>query len=321
MLGSHKVSVIIPLYNKGDYVAATIKSAIGQIHRSLEILVIDNGSTDEGPSLVKTASQLDDRIRLLASPKRGPGHARNYGVQNATGEWILFLDADDLIEPDHISHLLNVSQRNPGKSIIAGGWREFPDNAPDKITVKTPCGLKVPSQLIVASIAASPWAVHAAIMKRELVTQCPWPEEMDGLLAEDNAFWFRVCLRGSVAYSHSASALYRTQTANCRTQSSDVEKWFTGVHTAVQKNLSSLLEVTGRTPDALQSTALMQLYSTLYKQAVEARNLQTAKAAEAEATRWLNQAVKLGHLRPTILARSLLGIAWTERLKLLLRKN
>jgi glycosyltransferase involved in cell wall biosynthesis len=316
-----EVSIVIPLYNKGAYIAETLHSALAQHAVTLEIIAVDNGSTDDGPTIVKQISGRAPSVRFLTSPKRGPGHARNHGVFHAAGRWILFLDADDLIEPNHLRTLWDVSVSNPEKSIIAGGWKEFPADAPEKLTLKTPAGISDESQLLVSAIAASPWAVHAAMIKRELVSRCPWPEEMDGMLAEDNAFWFRLCLSGSVAYSPHAGALYRTQTANCRTQSHDVEKWFAGVHTAVQKNVTALLEVTGLPPNPQQAAALMHLYSSLYRQSVAAANSAVASAAKYEATHWLKHSVSLRHFPPALVARRLLGIAWTERLKMLLSAN
>lgn len=318
---STEVSVIIPLYNKGPYISETLNSAIRQQDVQLEIVAVDNGSSDDGPVIVRHFSAEEPRVRLLQSPKRGPGHARNYGVAHTTGKWILFLDADDLIEPNHLRNLLDVLKAYPQASVIAGGWKEFPADAPDQLTFKSPAGHSNPSQLLESAIAASPWAVHSALVKRELVSRCPWPEEMDGMLAEDNAFWFRLCLSGSVAYSNEAGALYRTQTTNCRTQSHDVEKWFTGVHTAVQKNLAALHEISGQSPTPQQAAVLMQLYSSLYRQSIQSHNVSIADVAKREATLWLRRAVSFTQLSPTLLARRALGIAWTERLKLLLSAN
>lgn len=285
----------------------------------LEILVVENYSTDDGPSIVRRIAEQDRRVHLLESPKRGPGHARNFGLTFGSGNWILFLDADDLIEPDHLSCLLRASEFYPDKSIIAGGWKEFIDGVSDTLSVKNPTGRNGANKLLDSAIATSPWAMHSAIVRRKLVNQHPFPEEMDGMLAEDNAFWFRLCLAGSVAYSDQSTALYRTQTSNCRTQSHDVDKWFSGVHTAVQKNIAALQDFTGTPPNPKQSAALMQLYSGLYQQAIQAGNKRIADAAKLEATRWLKRAIALDNVRPSLLARRLLGIAWTERLKLRLK--
>jgi hypothetical protein len=315
-----RISIVIPLYNKGKYITETICSVLVQELKDLEIIVVDNGSTDDGATIVRGLVQSEPRVRLLQSPGCGPGHARNYGVAQATGSWILFLDADDLIEPSHLSSLLDISERNPERSIIAGGWKEFVDGESGRMVEKSPAGRDDRTNLINGAVASSPWAVHAAIVKRELALQCPWPEEMDGMLAEDNVFWFQLCLSGTVAYSESNGALYRTQTANCRTQSHDIEKWFCGVHEAVRRNVAAL-EVRKLNPNAEQCEALMRLYSELYRQAVEGNAVEFKRRALHEAQRWLSAGQQTGHrISMSMTVRRLLGIGMFERTKRVLGK-
>src|ERR1700735_4941661 len=99
------VSIITPLFNKAPYVAETIQSVLAQTMADWEMIVVENGSTDEGPNVVRQFN--DPRIHLMESPKRGPGAARNLGLERARGEWILFLDADDLIERDYLNNAVN----------------------------------------------------------------------------------------------------------------------------------------------------------------------------------------------------------------------
>ena len=308
-----KVSVCCPLYNKGPYVADTLNSVLAQTEQDIEILVIDNGSTDEGADVVTEFSERDNRVCLLSAPQRGPGHARNYGVQFAKSDWILFLDADDLIESNHIETMLAIACSHADVNIVAGGWQEFPDGHPQNLTTRRPAGQR--GGLLDSAIAASPWAVHAAIVKCELVSRIRWPEDMDGMLAEDNAFWFSICLAGTVAYSESNGAVYRTQTANCRTQSHDIEKWFIGVHEAVQRNVAALKERDLK-PNAEQSAALMRLYSELYSKAVTTSDPEFSRRALDEADRWLIASKDSGHrFTKSMLLRRTIGIATFERTK------
>src|SRR3546814_18007665 len=102
---SPRFSVVMPLYNKAAHVRAAIESALSQSLPAHEILVIDNRSTDGGRELV--AAIDDERIRLLDLPAPGPGGyaGRNLGIHAARGDWIAFLDADDLWQPDHLAVL------------------------------------------------------------------------------------------------------------------------------------------------------------------------------------------------------------------------
>ena len=318
---SPKVSIIVPLFNKGPYVAETIRSAISQTTKDLEIVVVDNGSSDEGPEIVGRLAVTDKRILFVTAPGRGPGHARNYGIKQSSSDWILFLDADDILKPNHLASLLEVHSQNPNANVIAGGWQEFRDGHPNQLTVKKPSGTDPSQCLLDSAIAASPWVVHAAMLKRELLLKTPWPEDMDSMLAEDNAFWFRICLNATVAFSTECGALYRTQTQNCRTQSDEIAKWFSGVHEAVTRNISALHEHALK-PNGKQARSLMHLYSELYTKAEKANDQKHKTLALQQANYWLNESSKSGEATtPSMLFRRLLGIPLTQRLKLLLSQT
>ena len=102
-----KVSVIIPVYNAQQYVGATIESVLSQSYENLEILIIDDGSPDES---VKVCQQFKDpRIKIIRQANRGLPGARNTGIRNASGDYVAFLDADDIWLPEklekHVNHL------------------------------------------------------------------------------------------------------------------------------------------------------------------------------------------------------------------------
>lgn len=88
-----QVSVIIPLYNKGPYVRRALDSVFAQTFQDYEVIVVDDGSTDDGPEQVETYK--NSRLRLIRQANAGPGAARNRGVAEAKGKYIAFLDADD----------------------------------------------------------------------------------------------------------------------------------------------------------------------------------------------------------------------------------
>jgi glycosyltransferase involved in cell wall biosynthesis len=88
-----EVSVVIPLYNKGSLVQRALESVLDQTYQNFEILVVDDGSTDHGPEVVRRFS--DSRIRMFPQPNAGPGGARNRGVQESRAPYLAFLDADD----------------------------------------------------------------------------------------------------------------------------------------------------------------------------------------------------------------------------------
>ena len=94
------LTVVMPLYQKAGSVLAAVRSALRQRFADFELLVVDDGSTDEGPALV--AGIIDPRLRLLRQPNQGPGAARNRGLAEARGALVAFLDADDEWDPEFL---------------------------------------------------------------------------------------------------------------------------------------------------------------------------------------------------------------------------
>ena len=100
-----KVSVIIPIYNAYDYLRPALDSVVYQTLREIEIICIDDGSTDRSLEILKEYQKNDDRVRIVTEANAGPGIARNNGLGRARGEYIAFLDADDFYEPNFLELL------------------------------------------------------------------------------------------------------------------------------------------------------------------------------------------------------------------------
>lgn len=97
------VSVIIPVYNTEDYIADTMDSIIHQTLSNIEIIVIDDGSTDKSPEILEDYKQKDPRIQVLSQKNQGVSVARNRGIEQARGKYIYFMDSDDLLDPNALS--------------------------------------------------------------------------------------------------------------------------------------------------------------------------------------------------------------------------
>lgn len=107
------ISVIIPVYNAKDYLPRCIGSLTCQLYKNLEIILVDDGSTDGSAALCDQYARKDPRICVYHLPNRGPAIARNHGLDNAHGEWIAFVDSDDRVLPNHISSMYSLSQDSP----------------------------------------------------------------------------------------------------------------------------------------------------------------------------------------------------------------
>lgn len=95
-----KVSVIIPIYNTAAYLPQALESICKQTLKELQIICIDDGSTDESPQIIKKRATLDERIQIISQKNQGQGAARNHGLSYATGEYIYFMDSDDVLATD-----------------------------------------------------------------------------------------------------------------------------------------------------------------------------------------------------------------------------
>jgi glycosyltransferase involved in cell wall biosynthesis len=93
------VSIIVPAYNAERFLARTLRSALRQTYVTLEMIVIDDGSTDSTAAVARAFAQSDERVRVISFPNGGVAKARNIGINEAAGELIAFLDADDLWHP------------------------------------------------------------------------------------------------------------------------------------------------------------------------------------------------------------------------------
>lgn len=113
-----RVSVIIPMYNAESYIRQCIHSVISQTWDNLEILVIDDGSTDRSLEICEELGRIDDRIRILTQKNRGVSAARNRGMEAAVGEYVFFLDSDDAIHPLLIEAMT-------GKAEVSGAEMAF----------------------------------------------------------------------------------------------------------------------------------------------------------------------------------------------------
>jgi glycosyltransferase involved in cell wall biosynthesis len=302
------ISIITPLHNKVAYIGETIQSVLSQTYSDWEMLIVENGSTDG--SFLKAQEFQDVRLRFLESPKQGPGAARNYGLNLAQGEWIQFLDADDLLEPDHLEQQLIAADKNPEAEIIACSWQEFTDENLSGRILRQPTGVGQPIQVLQDfAIAFTPWAPHAAIVKRSVLSaDCYWPEQLDQYLAEDTAFWFKLVNKCKVAYGHSQGAVYRLHTPLCRNQVSNPEKLFEGVNAAIELNCQYLQEKNiSYTP--AQCEYLMTAYSQMYLLARKKNSVNVEQQALSIASEWLRKYfVVAKNPRIPMLIRHLMGL-------------
>lgn len=112
------VSVIIPAYNAGETIKSTLSSIFNQTYKNLEVIVVDDGSTDNTSEEAQAVRCFDSRLILLRKKNGGPSSARNYGIEHSNGEYIIFVDADDCLRADAIACMVSCAIKN-NSDIIA----------------------------------------------------------------------------------------------------------------------------------------------------------------------------------------------------------
>lgn len=124
------ISVIVPAYNAEAFLDQCLESIVAQTYRHLEILVVDDGSTDGTGAMCDRWAQRDDRIRVIHQPNGGHSAARNTALETMTGDLVAMVDSDDVIHPEFTATLLDVMQQTLA-DIAVGGYIPFQGAAPD----------------------------------------------------------------------------------------------------------------------------------------------------------------------------------------------
>lgn len=121
------ISVIIPVYNMADRIGRCLDSIVGQSFKDVEIIVVDDGSADGTADIIKEYASKDSRVRYFSQENSGVSAARNAGLGTASGEYILFIDADDEIEEDYLRNIADKADSIGADILIWGIKRRFED--------------------------------------------------------------------------------------------------------------------------------------------------------------------------------------------------
>ncbi len=120
------ISCIIPVFNGEQYLASAVESVLAQSCGPIEIVVVDDGSTDGTPAV---AGAFEPRLTYVRQPRKGPAAARNRGVEQSSAELVAFLDADDVWLPEKVSLQVRWLEEHPGADLCFSGFRNFWDPA------------------------------------------------------------------------------------------------------------------------------------------------------------------------------------------------
>ena len=215
MVNEVAVSVIIPLYNREEYVKRAIDSVISQTYQNFEIIVIDGHSTDDGPAIVKNFH--DPRIVFVEQEDRGVSTARNQGADLAKSDFIAFLDADDEWGPRHLEILVKLQEKYPEAGMYVTALKiTEPGNIIRSPTIK--------------AIPSAPWEGLIPSFFQFIVPDMPFNTSCVGIpkkhfvetggfivgvqCGEDYDLWLRIALKFRIAFSWEGESIWHHEAGN-----------------------------------------------------------------------------------------------------------
>lgn len=147
-----EVSVIMPVYNKAEYLAQGLQSILDQVFRDFELLIINDGSTDSSLSIIQDFARRDPRILVFDVPNGGVSKARNLGLDRASGKYITFIDADDYVAPEYLENMYRILCRWGVDMVISGVTKYWKDR-PETVSMIGPFRGRVPMDKLLPSFA------------------------------------------------------------------------------------------------------------------------------------------------------------------------
>jgi glycosyltransferase involved in cell wall biosynthesis len=215
------ISVVIPLYNKAPYIRRTIQTVLEQSFQDIEIVIVDDGSTDGGGVIVQ---EMDNaRCRLYCQPNAGKSAARNKGVELARSDLIAFLDADDEWHPEFLAASLALHQRWPDivGSLINYERSDIHQAALPRNVAAGP--LESYFRFCLANGGSGMWTGAVMVRKKPLLEAGGFP--LGSKMGEDLDTWFRLACQGPIAYEPRPLAEYFCDRGICSTSKVDCDIW------------------------------------------------------------------------------------------------
>ncbi|HKY94115.1 MAG TPA: glycosyltransferase [Kiloniellales bacterium] len=202
-----RLSYVMPAYNRASSLAAAAESVLAQLEAGDELIVVDDGSTDDTPErLIQLQKRWNGLLRVERQTNAGPGAARNRGIALASGDWIGFLDSDDELLPGAVALVRAAIARDPGAGFLCGGRVERVNGGAERRLA----GRSVPADPLLAMesflvTGRRSLGVGAVLARRDVALRTGFPPELP--FAEDNVFFARAL--GSTRTISLVEPLYR----------------------------------------------------------------------------------------------------------------
>lgn len=258
------ISVIIPVYNVDEYLAECVDSVIGQTYKNLEIILVDDGSTDRSGSICDEYRLRDARIRVIHKTNGGISSARNAGLEIAQGSYIGFVDSDDYIADDMFSQLYMNIKDNCQISVcfnnVVDGTKIFAEcQLPDKITILS--NEEAVKELIVDSTIKN--YVCNKLYRAELFSGLRFPE---GKIYEDIAINYLLFDRAEhISVIPKTLYYYRMRSGSVSAHKTDEKKWFHNCCAMIENKRERYEYFREHKNSSLPEMALASMIPSLYE--------------------------------------------------------
>jgi glycosyltransferase involved in cell wall biosynthesis len=238
-----EVSVVIPAFNAGGTIDAALQSVFAQTFRDFEVIVVDDGSTDDTASSVATWA---DRVICRSQPNHGPAHARNQGLRLSQGRFIAFLDADDVWLPRKLERQVAYFKRFPSTALLHGAAIVSRSPLTAMLEIAEPASLDAaggpPSNQFCAVFHDININTLTVMIRRDVLADVGTFDERRELHVEDWDLWLRIAARHPIGYLPMPLAIRRPGGG----MSSAVEKTFRGQRLVIEKVAPMCAEVCKR---------------------------------------------------------------------------
>lgn len=224
-----RFSVIMPVYNKAATLSAAVSSVLAQTFEDYELIIVNDGSTDDFES-VATELKKEKCIRIISQENGGVSVARNTGISKATGEFVCFLDADDLYTEDHLEVLNDLIERYREQSFFATShMTSYPDGkesrSSDALSAYPDDFLCENLFLLLNTQGDGIINTNCMCISRELLLQENIRFEAGEKIGEDTDLWFRVALRHPIVLTKRPTNVYRREYSTATAKTSNTLSW------------------------------------------------------------------------------------------------
>lgn len=203
-----KVSVIIPVFNGEQYIAMALESVFSQTYQNYEVIVIDDGSTDRTEEIM---APFLSELKFIRQPNSGPACARNKGIENSIGEFVAFLDHDDIWLPNKLNLQVPYLEQSKTVSLVYSDFGTFNDQGIIEDSASRARGLFMPSGYVFPYLFFDPicWTSTVLVRRSCLHEIGGFDEDQKIHMAEDYDLWLRLSKKIEFHYINQVTAMYR----------------------------------------------------------------------------------------------------------------